>query len=41
MDCSQTKKKIRQQQIKKHERKKQRFCSIYSKISIYEQAQDL
>ena len=38
MDSFQTKKKIiRQQQIKKHERKKQRFCSIYSTISIFEQ----
>jgi len=32
---------IRQQKIKKQERKKQRFCSINSTISIFEQTQDL
>jgi len=42
LDCFQTKEKITgQQQIKKHERKKQRFCRIYSTISILEQTQDL
>ena len=36
MDCFQTKKKIiRQQQIKKHIRKKQRFCSIYSTVIYF------